>query len=186
MLGRVREFWLGALEHQDVPFERLVEELAPDRSLARHPLFQVMLTMQNGAPADGGLSGVRASAIRAGTGTARFDLDVILTATRDAEGRPDGLHGRLTAAADLFDEATAQAIASRFARVLAAVAADPGIRPRQVPVLGGEERAEALRGWQNTTSAPLSAGARPGESILDSPSWTCLPPGRSERRMRWR
>src|SRR3954453_5907483 len=73
LLRRVRHFWLGALEHQDVPFERLVDDLAPDRSLGRHPLFQVMLTLQNNAAASAGLPGVRASAVPAGTGTARFD-----------------------------------------------------------------------------------------------------------------
>ena len=71
-----------------MPFERLVDDLAPDRSLARHPLFQVLLTMQNNAPATLDLPGVRASAVPAGTGTARFDLSVILGEARDGQGQP--------------------------------------------------------------------------------------------------
>ncbi len=165
VLGRVRQFWLGALEHQDVPFERLVEDLAPDRSLARHPLFQVMLTMQDNAPAapaapagSAGLPGVRAARISAGTGAARFDLDVSLGEARDGQGRPGGLRGSVLPAADLFDEATARVIADRFVRVLAAVAADPGARLRQVQVLGEAERAQLVTGW-NDTAADVPAGS---------------------------
>src|SRR6202012_6089877 len=110
LLGRVRQFWLGALEHQDVPFDRLVEELAPDRSLGRHPLFQVMLTLQNNAPAPLTLPGARASAIASGTGTARYDLGVSMGETSDDQGRPGGMRGRLMAAADLFDASTTESI----------------------------------------------------------------------------
>jgi amino acid adenylation domain-containing protein len=158
VLGRVRGFWLGALEHQDVPFERLVDDLAPDRSLARHPLFQVMLTLQNNAGVSAGLAGVRASAIAAGTGTARFDLSVSLGEARDATGAPGGLRGQLLAATDLFDEATARVIAGRLNRVLAGVAADPRTRLRQVPVLAAAERAQLVTGW-NDTAADVPAGS---------------------------
>ncbi|HEX4832618.1 MAG TPA: amino acid adenylation domain-containing protein [Trebonia sp.] len=155
LLARVRDFWLGALERQDVPFERLVEDLAPDRSLARNPLFQVTLTLQNNAPAAAGLPGVRAVPVRAGTGSAQVDLSVLLGGAR---GEPGGMHGRLMAATDLFDEPTARSIAARFSRVLAAVAADPAVRPRHVPLLDAAERAQLLHEWggtARTAPAPL-------------------------------
>ena len=161
VLERVREYWLGALDHQDVPFERLVEVLAPERSLARHPLFQVNLIMQNNAPAALALPGLRAARMPAGTGAIRFDLDIIVGEARDGQGRPAGLRGTLLAAADLFDAPAAQAISSRLARVLAAVAADPGARPRQVPVLAAGERAQIVREW-NDTAAAVPALTLPG------------------------
>jgi amino acid adenylation domain-containing protein len=157
LLGRVRRYWLGALDHQDVPFERLVEVLSPERSLARHPLFQVMLTVQNNAPIVLDLPGLRAVMVPAGDPAARFDLDIGLAEARDGRGLPAGLRGSITVAADLFDAATAAAISGRFARVLAAVAASPRARLRQVPVLGEGELAQVLSGWNDTaTSVPTA------------------------------
>ena len=109
LLGRVRQYWLGALDHQDVPFERLVEVLAPQRSLARHPLFQVSLTVQNNAPAVLDLPGLQAAGLPAGTGTARFDVQITLAEARGSGGQPAGLRGAVTVAADLFDEPAARA-----------------------------------------------------------------------------
>ncbi len=150
LLERVREFWLGALDHQDVPFERLVEALAPERSLARHPLFQVSLTVQNNTPAVLALPGLLAAGMPSRTGAVRFDLEVSLSEARDEQGQPAGLHGTVTAAADLFDPATAQSISERFARILTVLAADPQARLRRVPVLTGGERAQVVSGWNDT------------------------------------
>src|SRR5580704_4858457 len=152
LLGRVREAGLGGLAHQDVPFEKLVEVLAPERSLARHPLFQVMVSVQNNAAAVLDLAGVAAQVVEAGTGAARFDLHADLA---DVAG--GGLAGTLTAAADLFDAATARVLAARLVRVLAAVAADPAMAVHQAQILEPAERVQVLEGWNDTARSVAPA-----------------------------
>src|SRR6202167_279065 len=151
LLGRVRECGLGALDHQDVPFERLVEVLAPARSMARQPLFQVMLAVQNNAPATLDLPGLRASALPSGVTAVRFDLDVFL-AENHGGGRPAALRGSVVASADLFDPATARLIAERLVRVLAVVVADPQVRVSAVGVLDAAERRQVLEEWNDTAA----------------------------------
>ncbi|GAA1937139.1 amino acid adenylation domain-containing protein [Amycolatopsis minnesotensis] len=139
LLARVRATDLAAYDHQDVPFERLVEELNPARSAA-HPLFQVMLTFQNIADGELRLPGVTVTEEDLGGGTARFDLSFVFAEQYGPDGTPAGVDGVLEYAADLFDEATAQAIADRLVRVLRAVVTDPGARVDRVDVLGAAER----------------------------------------------
>ena len=135
LLGRVRETGLGALDHQDVPFERLVEVLAPERSLARHPLFQVNLVGGEHRPDGAGAArGAGRRAARRRRDSARFDLIVAWRRSWTRAG-PVGLPGSVIVAADLFDAAAAAVLAGRLVRVLAAVAADPGLRLHQVRVL---------------------------------------------------
>ncbi|MDP9975354.1 hypothetical protein J2W39_006644, partial [Variovorax paradoxus] len=125
LLARVRAANLAAYAHQDLPFERLVEVLNPARSMAHHPLFQVMLVLQNNARAKFELQGLTVLSAESIEDAAIFDLSFELREQRSHDGKPQGLTGRIEYATDLFDRATVQQLAARLQRVLAAVAADP-------------------------------------------------------------
>ncbi|MFF2026912.1 amino acid adenylation domain-containing protein, partial [Streptomyces sp. NPDC058171] len=154
VLGRVRETTLSAFEHQDVPFEKLVEELAPARSLSRHPLFQVVLSLQNNADAVLELRGVRAESLPPRLAAAKFDLDVGIAETFAPDGSPSGLRGSVNGAADLFGAGTVSAFADRFARVLDLLTRDPLLRPSTIDVLGVDERRRVLTEWSTGPVAP--------------------------------
>ncbi|SCF49840.1 amino acid adenylation domain-containing protein, partial [Micromonospora matsumotoense] len=159
LVRQARENGLAALANQDVPFERLVEEMAPTRSLARHPLFQVMLTVLNQEEAVLDLDGVRVAALPAGPDPAKFDLSVSVSETYDPAGQPDGITGWVTAAADLFDVESAQRIADRLATLLDLVTADPGIRLSALTLLDPDERRRVIEEWNDTTTALPTATA---------------------------
>ncbi|MGW1543288.1 non-ribosomal peptide synthase/polyketide synthase [Streptomyces sp. NPDC002309] len=157
LLDRIREHALNAYAHQDVPFERLVEELTPTRSMARHPLFQVMLTLQNNTQARLELPGLNVEALPTGAGPAKFDLDVQLNEHLTDDRTPAGLHGVLTYATDLFDHHTAAGIAERFVRVLHTVTADPSVPVDGIEVLDAAERDRILVTWNDTArDVPLA------------------------------
>nr|BFE60206.1 hypothetical protein GCM10020063_047320 [Dactylosporangium thailandense] len=154
LLARVRETALDAFAHQDVPFERLVEDLAPARSMARHPLFQVLLALQNNADAVLELPGVAVEVRPDGDPPAKFDLAVELRESFDEHGRPAGLTGDVSYAVELFDHDSVRGIAERFARVLDTLTAAPDLRVDLVSVLSAEERERVLYTW-NDTARPI-------------------------------
>ena len=110
LIARVRATNLAAYGHQDLPFERLVEVLNPPRSLSRHPLFQVMLALQNNAAVSLELPGLSASAEPVATASAKFDLSVSLGEQRAADGSPAGIGGVIEYATDLFDRQSVEAL----------------------------------------------------------------------------
>ena len=149
LVSRVREEALGAHEHQDLPFERLVEELDPERSLAHTPLFQVMFALQN-LPARTVEAGeLRWQPVAAGGGTEKFDLSLTLV----EEG--DDVVGALSYATDLFDVTTAERLAARFTSILAAALDAPDRPLSELPWIDRAERHRLLQEWNDTASDPL-------------------------------
>ncbi|MGV9666679.1 amino acid adenylation domain-containing protein [Nocardia niigatensis] len=162
LLMRTRDTDLLAFEHADVPFERVVEELKPERSAARHPLFQVALAFENLATVEVALPGVRIARAEVDTGATQFDLQLVLSEAAADAGSAQGISGMMSFARDLFDEATAAAIVRRLVRVLEAVAGDPAVVIGDIDWLDTDERsALTSRVGTHPAAAPEPTGLLP-------------------------
>ncbi|HEX2187594.1 MAG TPA: condensation domain-containing protein, partial [Longimicrobiaceae bacterium] len=153
LLRRVRETLLGAYQHQDLPFERLVEELGVERSLTHAPVFQAVFSMDDGPAGEGELrlGTVEAEPLRTGSASVKFDLSLSLW------NRDGALEGRLTFRPDLWDRPTAERMAARLGALLEQAAADADRPLSGLDLLGPAERARVLHEW-NATDAPFPDG----------------------------
>ncbi|MGW8063944.1 amino acid adenylation domain-containing protein [Streptomyces ziwulingensis] len=184
LLARLRTADLAALDHQDMPFDRLVDALNPPRTPGRHPLFQVMLALQNNEPAVLELDGTRAELRPTATGTAKFDLFVDVLEHHTPEGAPDGLTLHVEYATDLYDAPTAQAFTHALHDVLRTVSADPGLRVGQLPALPERAPAPAATGTGPLEDTALAvAGVREALALPgtgDGPPRLYVVPGRAD------
>jgi len=146
LLLRVKETALEAYAHQDVPFERLVEELRPERDLGRNPLFQVMFVLQNAPRQDLALPGLRVTPLEIERNAAQFDVSLHL------RPRPEGLVGFFEYATDLFEAGTIERMAGHFVRLLTGVVTDPACRITELPLLT-EGELSRLAEWNATAQS---------------------------------
>jgi amino acid adenylation domain-containing protein len=143
LLTQVRERTLAAYAHQDLPFDRLVEELRPERESSRTPLFQVMFVLQNAPVPTVDLGGLRMTPLEVERATSRFDLLLGMHETSE------GLHGWIEYSTDLFDRATVARTAGHLETLLTAAVASPELPVGDLPLLTAAERTELL-GWNDT------------------------------------
>ena len=146
LLGRVREVAFGAYAHQDVPFERLVEELQPDRDINSNPLFQVMFVLQNAPMPALKVSGLTLDATKIDNGTSKFDVVFELT------DRPEGLECSFEYNTDIFDADTMARMASHFQSLLESIVANPDAQIISLRLLTEAEKQRALIAWNDTAS----------------------------------
>jgi amino acid adenylation domain-containing protein len=147
LVGRSRRAALEAYAHQDLPFERLVEELRPDRRLAHNPLFQVMFAVQNAPMRAIELPGISFSAVDFEFPATRFDLEIFFTEAAGA------LAVQLTYGTDLFDAATIARLEGHLDTLLAAVLADPSRRLSELALLTAPEMHQVRLAWNDTAAA---------------------------------
>ena len=144
LLGRVKEATLGAYAHQDVPFEKLVEELAPVRDPSRSPLFQATFALQNAPMPELSLGEVKLRVMEVEQTTSKFDLTLSLQET------PEGLRGTLEYSTDLFEAATIARMVGHYATLLAGMVGEPGKRVWELPLLTEAERRQIAVEWNDT------------------------------------
>ncbi|MEU6704878.1 amino acid adenylation domain-containing protein [Streptomyces wuyuanensis] len=152
LLERVRTTDLTALDHADLPFDTVVETLNPERSLARHPLFQTMVAYEGGGPDLSRLLGVGAEEYHLLAGAAKFDLEILFR--RVPGGSGPGMTCGVRYAKDLFERSGAERLTTRLGRLLERVVAEPDIPLSSVDLLDEREREAVLYGW-NDTDCPL-------------------------------
>ncbi|MEV5008949.1 amino acid adenylation domain-containing protein [Streptomyces sp. NPDC055692] len=176
LLARVRDTDLAAYAHQDIPFERLVEVLNPTRSMARNPLFQVMLVLQNNVQADLRLPGLDVTVETAGAHAAQFDLSFDLTERYTEAGAPQGLDGRFDYSTDLFDPGTAERLLGCFVQFLRAAVAEPDLPVSDLDIIDPAERRQLLLDWNRTDRDTETTGVveRVREIAARTPHATAL------------
>ena len=146
LLFRVRDMCLEAYAHQELPFEKLVEELHPDRELSRNPLFQAMFVLNNAPQFTTEIAGIKWHRIPIDPGTAKFDLTMALAET---EGR---LQGSFEYSTDRFDPPTIERMASHWQTLLEGIVADPSQPISTLPLLTAVERQQILVEWNDTNA----------------------------------
>ncbi|RYZ41974.1 MAG: amino acid adenylation domain-containing protein [Myxococcaceae bacterium] len=144
LLRRVKTASIGAYAHQEIPFERLVDELRVPRDPSRMPLVQAMLTFHNTPTVEVRTPGLGVKMIELDIGATKVDLSLELRET------PDGLSGALEYPADLFDLSTVELLWERFVRLMQGIAANPSQRVAELPLLSESERQRMLVTWNDT------------------------------------
>ncbi len=146
LLQRVRDTALNAYSHQDTPFEKLVAELRPERSLSYNPIFQTAFALQNETISDLKISGLTLSPVKLGSVTAKFDLFLSLCEV------PEGLRATVEYSTDLFDATTIERLLQHYQTLLQGIVTDPAQRLSALPLLSAAEQQQLLLEWNDTAT----------------------------------